>query len=122
MGAIEPGIRLAALQHNEGSIPPAETWHDLEGFENDRLWSLDSAGNYALLEYTADRATVLELLSESLATELVCVLRYRRHHFMGGRKSSSCQRSPVATPVEVATVVPSYTLSSAVRPVIVRPA
>jgi bacterioferritin len=32
--------------------------------------------------YTADRATVLQLLSESLATELVCVLRYRRHHFM----------------------------------------
>ena len=32
--------------------------------------------------YTADRATVLQLLAESLATELVCVLRYRRHHFM----------------------------------------
>jgi bacterioferritin len=32
--------------------------------------------------YSADRATVLRLLDESLATELVCVLRYRRHHFM----------------------------------------
>ena len=32
--------------------------------------------------YAADRATVLRLLDESLATELVCVLRYRRHHFM----------------------------------------
>lgn len=32
--------------------------------------------------YLADRATVLKLLNESLATELVCVLRYRRHHFM----------------------------------------
>lgn len=32
--------------------------------------------------YTADRETVLRLLNESLATELVCVLRYRRHHFM----------------------------------------
>jgi bacterioferritin len=32
--------------------------------------------------YTADRAMVLELLNDSLATELVCVLRYRRHHFM----------------------------------------
>jgi bacterioferritin len=32
--------------------------------------------------YAADRTTVLRLLDESLATELVCVLRYRRHYFM----------------------------------------
>lgn len=32
--------------------------------------------------YTADRSTVLQLLNEALATELVCVLRYRRHYFM----------------------------------------
>ena len=32
--------------------------------------------------YSADRETVLKLLNDSLATELVCVLRYRRHHFM----------------------------------------
>jgi len=32
--------------------------------------------------YTADRTTVLKLLNDSLATELICVLRYRRHHFM----------------------------------------
>ena len=32
--------------------------------------------------YTADRKAVLKLLNASLATELVCVLRYRRHHFM----------------------------------------
>ena len=32
--------------------------------------------------YTADREIVLKLLNDSLATELVCVLRYRRHHFM----------------------------------------
>lgn len=32
--------------------------------------------------YTADRETVLKLLNDSLATELICVLRYRRHHFM----------------------------------------
>lgn len=34
--------------------------------------------------YGADRETVLKLLNDSLATELVCVLRYRRHHFMAG--------------------------------------
>jgi bacterioferritin len=32
--------------------------------------------------YSADRSEVLRLLNEALATELVCVLRYRRHHFM----------------------------------------
>jgi bacterioferritin len=32
--------------------------------------------------YSADRSTVLKLLNDSLATELICVLRYRRHYFM----------------------------------------
>jgi len=32
--------------------------------------------------YSADREEVLRLLNESLATELVCVLRYKRHYFM----------------------------------------
>jgi len=32
--------------------------------------------------YQADLEVVLRLLNEALATEIVCVLRYRRHHFM----------------------------------------
>jgi bacterioferritin len=32
--------------------------------------------------YTGDRAEVLRQLNAALATELVCVLRYRRHYFM----------------------------------------
>lgn len=32
--------------------------------------------------YRADRETVLRLLNEALATELVCTLRYKRHFFM----------------------------------------
>lgn len=32
--------------------------------------------------YVADRTMVLELLSTALATELVCVLRYKRHQFL----------------------------------------
>jgi bacterioferritin len=32
--------------------------------------------------YGADRAVVLGLLNSALATEIVCVLRYRRHYFM----------------------------------------
>ena len=32
--------------------------------------------------YRADRETVVRILNEALATEIVCVLRYKRHHFM----------------------------------------
>ena len=32
--------------------------------------------------YGADRKAVIKLLNEALATELVCVLRYKRHYFM----------------------------------------
>jgi len=32
--------------------------------------------------YSADRETVIKVLNESLATEIVCVLRYKRHYFM----------------------------------------
>lgn len=31
--------------------------------------------------YRADRQTVIRVLNEALATELVCVLRYKRHYF-----------------------------------------
>ena len=32
--------------------------------------------------YHADRGVVNKLLNEALATEIVCTLRYKRHHFM----------------------------------------
>ena len=32
--------------------------------------------------YQANRTQVLDMLNDALATELVCALRYRRHHFM----------------------------------------
>ena len=32
--------------------------------------------------YRANLPTVVKLLNEALATEIVCVLRYKRHHFM----------------------------------------
>jgi bacterioferritin len=33
-------------------------------------------------DYKADRQTVIRVLNEALATELVCVLRYKRHYYM----------------------------------------
>jgi bacterioferritin len=32
--------------------------------------------------YTADKETVIRILNEVLATEIVCVLRYKRHYYM----------------------------------------
>src|SRR3954462_15957848 len=32
--------------------------------------------------YHADRDVVVKLLNEALATEIICVLRYKRHYFM----------------------------------------
>jgi bacterioferritin len=32
--------------------------------------------------YLADRDTVVKILNDALATEIVCVLRYKRHYFM----------------------------------------
>ncbi len=42
--------------------------------------------------YRADRATVVEILNQALATELVCVLRYKRHYYM----ASGIHAQPVA--------------------------
>ena len=42
--------------------------------------------------YGADRQAVIRALNEALATELVCVLRYKRHYFM----AEGINASPVA--------------------------
>jgi len=43
--------------------------------------------------YRANRDTVVKLLNEALATEIVCVLRYRRHYFM----AQGIDADPIAT-------------------------
>src|SRR5262245_21304021 len=43
--------------------------------------------------YRADLGRVIEVLNEVLATELVCVLRYKNHYFM----ASGILASPVAS-------------------------
>jgi bacterioferritin len=42
--------------------------------------------------YAAERELVIKMLNEALATELVCVLRYKRHYFM----ASGIHAAPVA--------------------------
>ena len=38
--------------------------------------------------YGPHRESIIKLLNDSLATELVCVLRYKRHHFMASGLAS----------------------------------
>ena len=38
--------------------------------------------------YGQNRDAIIKLLNDALATELVCVLRYKRHHFMASGASS----------------------------------
>jgi bacterioferritin len=53
---------------------------DLEGI---RRRAREHVTNGAVTEhYHADRGKVLALLNEALATEIVCILRYRRHYYM----------------------------------------
>jgi bacterioferritin len=42
--------------------------------------------------YAAEREAVIKMLNEALATEIVCVLRYKRHYFM----ASGIHAAPVA--------------------------
>ena len=50
--------------------------------------------------YRAKRETVIKLLNEALATELVCVLRYRRHHFMASGIHATSVAQAIARPVK----------------------
>jgi bacterioferritin len=43
--------------------------------------------------YGADRDKVVNLLNEALATEIVCVLRYKRHYFMAQGLSSDAVKA-----------------------------
>jgi len=53
---------------------------DIEGI---RKRARQHIANGAVTEgYRADRDTVVRVLNEALATEIVCVLRYKFHHYM----------------------------------------
>lgn len=58
---------------------------DLKALEAARTHLSDGAVTPA---YGPHRDAIVKLLNDSLATELVCVLRYKRHHFMASGLSS----------------------------------
>ena len=57
----QKGVTAARTHLNDGAVTPA---------------------------YGPHRDAIVKLLNDSLATELVCVLRYKRHHFMASGLSS----------------------------------
>lgn len=70
----KPAARAAAKAKSQPFLTDVKTLR-----ERARKHILDGA---VTAGYRADRATVIKLLNEALATELVCILRYKRHHFM----------------------------------------
>ena len=63
------------------NTPPAQPF--LTDIKTLRERARQHIENGAITEgYQADRTTVVKILNEALATELVCILRYKRHYFM----------------------------------------
>jgi bacterioferritin len=66
-----------------GAIPEPMDGNHLMNVEAIRRRAREHIERGAFTEsYGADRDVVLKLLNAALATELICVLRYKRHHFM----------------------------------------
>ena len=66
------------------NVVPLESTHtfsmDLEAIKKRARAHIDEGA--VTDAYQGDRRTIIKLLNDSLATELVCALRYRNHHFM----------------------------------------
>jgi bacterioferritin len=77
---------------NGGSKPPANTEDDHEAHRMSPLLTDKSLlrkmarkgvdDGAVTSDYSLDKETVIELLNGSLATELVCTLRYKRHYYV----------------------------------------
>jgi bacterioferritin len=85
--AALPERRARALRLATPGIPPKERFMPDKPFVTDVKKIRERARKHieegAVTEnYGADKETVLKLLNDSLATEIVCTLRYRRHYFM----------------------------------------
>jgi bacterioferritin len=63
--------------------PPANTQPFLSDIQELRARARRHIEKGAVTEnYRADREAVVRILNEALATEIVCVLRYKRHYYM----------------------------------------
>ncbi len=80
-------MQATALQHLSAKVLP---FSDLKTRRQRAREHLENGAVTA--GHAADRENVIEALNEALATELVCVLRYKRHYFM----AAGLHAAPVA--------------------------
>src|SRR5437660_8434379 len=74
------GVKAVANQPGVKSVADKPVLTDIKTLRERARKHIE---NGAVTEgYRADRKTVVKLLNEALATEIVCVLRYKRHYFM----------------------------------------
>jgi bacterioferritin len=64
----------------ENTMSKSDNITDIKSLRRDARSHLEQGA--VTVDYHADRSEVLKQLNQALATELVCVLRYRRHYFM----------------------------------------
>jgi bacterioferritin len=82
-GVMEHTSAGNAQQQSEGlrgSRAGGPQLTDVETIRNRARQDIESGA--VTFGYGADRDEVVRLLNEALATEIVCYLRYKRHHFM----------------------------------------
>jgi len=80
-------MKASALKEVSAERPPLSDIKTLRQRARERIEDGAVTAGYA-----ADRENVIETLNEALATELVCVLRYKRHYFM----AAGIHAAPVA--------------------------
>jgi bacterioferritin len=73
-------VKTAPLPSKEAGSKSDPFVLDLEKIRADARQHMDDGP--VTSTYGADKEVVLQLLNDALATEIVCVLRYKRHHFM----------------------------------------
>jgi bacterioferritin len=74
------GVNAVADQTGVKSVPDKPFLTDIKTLRERARKHIE---NGAVTEgYSADRESVVKVLNEALATEIVCVLRYKRHYFM----------------------------------------
>jgi len=76
------GLRQSALTNAPGKAPQKKGpfLTDIEEIRKRARQHIEEGAVTGA--YKGDRQTVVRLLNESLATEIVCTLRYKRHHYM----------------------------------------
>jgi bacterioferritin len=83
---VQPGTTAHRTPRQEGIIKEAISLTDVKTLRARARQGIE--GGAMTVGYKAKAETVIRLLNEALATEIVCVLRYKRHYFMATGISS----------------------------------